>query len=237
LQTYTHEVDGTPLFTELRNLSSLEAVQPILREHGFVHEDYLNYLIDLNRPPEQIFQGMGRRTRKNIRRELRRGTVVVEEVKEREQISSCYELIRKSLKLAHVPPADRSLFEAAFDVLCPKGMARFTLARVGQTPVASSVELIYRDVVYGWYGGMDRGYGSHVANDLLTWHILQWGAENGYRLYDFGGAGKPGEEYTVRDFKAKFGGELVCYGRNTYVHSHKLLWLSKQGYRLLRRWL
>jgi len=61
--------------------------------------------------------------------------------------------------------------------------------------------------------------------------------EDQWRHYDFGGAGKPDEEYTVRDFKAKFGGKLVCYGRNTYVHSHELLYLSKQGYRLLRRWL
>jgi serine/alanine adding enzyme len=41
----------------------------------------------------------------------------------------------------------------------------------------------------------------------------------------------------VRDFKAKFGGELVCFGRNTCVHAPGALWLSKQGYRLLRRWL
>lgn len=237
LRTYTHDVDRTSLFTELRNLSDLETVQPILHEHGFVYEDNLNYLINLKRPPEAILQSFGRRTRKNIRRGLRRGEVVVEEVKEREQVAACYDLLCQSFRAARVPLADRSLFEAAFDLLYPKSMVRFTLARVGQTPVAASVELLYKDVVYGWYGGMDRAYGSYVPNELLMWHILQWGAENGYRLYDFGGAGKPDEEYGVRDFKAKFGGELVCYGRNTRVHAHGRLWLSEQGYRLLRRWL
>jgi len=146
----------------------------------------------------------------------------------------CYDLLRKSHQHARVPLADRSLFEAAFELLYAKDMVRFTLARVGDTSVAASVELLYKDVVYGWYGGMDRGYASHLPNELLTWHLLQWGAENGYRVYDFGGAGKPDEEYGVRDFKVKFGGELVNYGRNVFVHTLLLLKVSRTVYQLTR---
>jgi hypothetical protein len=234
LEIYTNEVDGGVLFSQLRNLSNLEIIQPILRKYGFVYEDYLNYLIHLNRSPEAIFENFGRRTRKNIRRGLKQKETIVEEVKERDQLSICYDLLRRSYHAAQVPLADQSLFEAAFDVLYPKGMVRFTLARVGEIQVATSVELLYKDVMYGWYGGVDREYSSYVPNELLMWNILKWGAEKGYRLYDFGGAGKPNEQYGVRDFKAKFGGELVSFGRNTYVHSPLLLRLSKLGYRTLR---
>jgi serine/alanine adding enzyme len=237
LRTYTQEVDGKPLFTELRNLSSVETVQPILREHGFVYEEHLNYLIDLNRPPKALLQGIGRRTRKDLRRGLRRGEVLVEEILEREGVAVCYGLLRRTYRAARVPLADRSLFEAAFDLLYLKGMIRFTLARVGPIPVAVSIELLYKDTMYGWYGGVDRTYSSYVPNELLTWHILKWGAENGYHVYDFGGAGKPDEEYGVRDFKAKFGGELVCYGRNTYVHAPFRLRLSELGYSVYQRLL
>jgi lipid II:glycine glycyltransferase (peptidoglycan interpeptide bridge formation enzyme) len=78
-------------------------------------------------------------------------------------------------------------------------------------------------------------YADEVPGELLMWHILKWGAENGYRTYDFGGAGNPDEKYGVRDFKAKFGGRLVCFGRNTFVHDPALLRLSTFGYSLLRR--
>jgi len=78
---------------------------------------------------------------------------------------------------------------------------------------------------------VDRDFSSYVPNEILTWHILEWGAENGYHLCDFGGAGRSDEDYGVRDFKSKFGGELVCYGRNIYVHFPFLLCLSKLGYR------
>jgi serine/alanine adding enzyme len=237
LQTYTYEVDGQCLFTELRNISNLETIQPILREHGFVYEDYLNYLINLNRSPEAVFENFGRRTRKNIRRGHKQGKVVVEEAKKRDQVNACYDLLCRSYREAHVPLADHSLFEGAFDLLYPKGLIRFTLARFDQTPIAASVELLYKDVIYGWYGGVDRKYSSYVPNELVMWEILKWGAENGYRVYDFGGAGSPDEEYGVRDFKAKFGGELVCYGRNIYIHAPLSLCLSKLGYRIFRRFL
>jgi len=236
LQAYTHEVDGPPLFTELRNLlSNLEAMQPILLKHGFVYEDELNYLINLKRSPEAIFQSIGRRTRKNIRRGLKQGKVVVEELREREQVIICYDLLRQTYQAAKVPLADSSLFEAAFELLYPKGMVRYSLARLGEIPVATSVELLYKDVIFGWYGGVDRAYGSYVSNELLMWSILQWGAKNGCRLYNFGGAGRPNEEYGVRDFKAKFGGDLVSFGRNRYIHKPLLLRLSKLGYGVLRR--
>jgi len=232
LRAYAQEAGREVLFTELRNLSDMSAVQPVLNDCGFVYEDHLNYMIELKHPPEAIIQSIGPRTRKHIRRGLRRGEIVVEEAREREQVAVCYDLLRQSYQRARIPLAGRSLFEAAFDLLYTKGMVRFTLARVGQVPVAASVELLYKDVIYGWYGGVDRTYGSYTPNEMLMWHILQWGAENGYRVYDFGGAGRTDEEYGVRDFKAKFGGTLVCYGRNTYVHAPALLRLSQWGYRI-----
>ena len=237
LHTYVKEASQEALFTELRNLSELSSIQPVLHDCKFVYEDYLNYLVDLNRPPEAVLQNIGKRTRKKIRRALRQGEVVIEEAERREQVGICYELLRRTYAIAQVPLADRTLFEAAYDVLHPQGMIKFLLARVGDSYIAGSVELIYKDTIYGWYGGMDRDYSNYIPNELLLWHIFQWGAENGYKVYDFGGAGKPDEEYGVRDFKAKFGGELVCYGRNTCVHAPRLLWLSERGYQFVRRWL
>jgi len=237
LRTYVQEIGRGVLFTELRNLSDLSPVQPVLDDCGFVYEDHLNYLIDVGRPVEEIMQGIGARTRKNIRRGLRHGEVAIEEITEREQVARCYDLLRQTYAAAQVPLTDSSLFEAAFEILYPQGMIRFVLARVGDAYVGTSVELLYKDVVYGWYGGVDRAYTRYNPNELLMWNILEWSAQNRYRTYDFGGAGKLEEEYGVRDFKAKFGGELVCYGRNTCAHAPALLWLSKQGYRLARRWL
>jgi lipid II:glycine glycyltransferase (peptidoglycan interpeptide bridge formation enzyme) len=232
LREYQKAVDKEVLFTELRNVSDLERVQPVLHEHNFQYEDHLNYLIDLRKSPAELLQSFRSRLRRRLRKALRRDQVKVTTVSKPEEILLCYELIRASYTRANVPLADYSLFEAAFDQLYSSGMVQFYLAWVDDQCVAGSVELVYKDVIYGWFSGVDRNYSSFVPNEVLMWKVLKWGANNGFSKYDFGGAGRPDEKYGVRDFKAKFSGELVSYGRNLCVHSPFRLALSKLGYQL-----
>jgi lipid II:glycine glycyltransferase (peptidoglycan interpeptide bridge formation enzyme) len=233
LESYAQQTKGV-LFTEMRNLTDLGGIQPMLQAYGFQYEEQLNYLIPLDLPSEEVLQNIGRRTRKRIRRALRQGELVIKEVERREELTLFYDLVSKSYAAARVPLADVSLFEAAFDLLHPKGMVKFLLAWVGDQCVGASAELAYKDVIFGWYSGVDRSFSSYVPNELLMWYILEWGAENGYRVYDFGGAGRSDEEYGVRDFKAKFGGDLVSYGRNALVHAPRRLAMSKIGYQVYR---
>jgi hypothetical protein len=235
LEEYKRTSGQRSVFTELRNVSQATELQPLLQSSGFTYEDHLNYLIPLDHSPETVFSRIGKRTQRNIRHGLNRGLVRVEEVNSHMDLEQACTLLRKTYQAAHVPLADSSLFESAYEYLSPKGMCMVTIARVGNAPAATSFELLYKDVIYGWYGGMDREYGSYVPNELLMRSILCWGSEQGFRCYDFGGAGKPGEEYGVRDFKAKFGGDLVCYGRNTWVPHPFLMSFCKAGYQVLRR--
>lgn len=232
LRTYKREVKGSPLFTELRNLSDLSDIQSILQQHGYVREAHENFLINLNLPVEEVWHNIKKSARKKIRHALKKDQLTIKEVYERGQIATWYRLLQKTYCRTHVPLADPSLFHAAFDILRPKGMAQFLLGRVDDTCAAASVALLYKNVIYGWYRGFDRKYSPYLPNDLMVWHLLQWGATNGYQVFDFGGAGRPNEDYGPRRFKAKFGGEVVEFGRNTYVHSRLRLWFSQVGYRL-----
>lgn len=237
LRQYKLWAKRSSLFTELRNLDNHDDLQPILGQAGFEYEDHLNYLIPLNCSTGLVFDRIGSRTRKHIRRGIKRRTVRVVEVRSKEQITDCYKLLGYAYRNAQVPLADISLFYAAFEHLVPKGMARFALAYVGTDPAVVSIELLYKEMIYGWYGGTDRKFSSEVPNEILIWEILQWGCEHGYQVYDFGGAGKPNEEYGVRNFKAKFGGDLVCFGRNTWVPNPVLMSGSKFAYSILRKFL
>ncbi len=237
LQRYQDARGGSSIYTELRNLNDMSSYQAVLSQSGFVYEEHLNYQIDLTGSAEAVFSRIGKRTQKHIKRALNRSELTLEDVTDRSGLEECYRLLSKTYRLARVPLADRSLFDAAVDLLHPKGMLRVTAARLGATPVAASFELLYKDVIYGWYGGMDREFSRYTPNEFLMWHILRWGAENGYRVYDFGGAGKPDEEYGVRDFKAKFGGALVNYGRFRWISNPFLYGLSTLGYKVYRRFL
>jgi CelD/BcsL family acetyltransferase involved in cellulose biosynthesis len=228
-------LDRSVLFTEVRHLRDPAPVSPALRARGYAFDEHLNYLVDIAKPADEVLAAIGQRTRKQIRQGLRRGAVTVEFCERREDVESVHDLLRRTYGRARVPAPSRTLFEAAFDVLHPAGMALFVLARVDGEPAAASVELPWGDTVYGWYGGVDRGFAKHTPGELLMWRVLEWAAEHGYRMYDFGGAGRPGEEYGVRDFKAKFGGDLVSFGRHTRVHARARLRIASAGYALSRR--
>ncbi len=237
LQVYQRKGSRGALFTELRHMADSQEIQPVLQQYGYVYEPHLNYIIDLRRSPEDILQGFGSDTRKHVRKALKRDDLLVEEVKDVHQMAVCRDLLVRSYSRAHVPLAHASLFMSAFEVLHPEGMARFTLAKVNDVPVATSLALLYKDVILGWYRGVDRAYSAYAPNELLVWEMLSWGAQHGYHFFDFGGAGKPDEKSGVRDFKAKFGGELVNYGRNRLVHSAWRLVASEKAYALARKFL
>jgi serine/alanine adding enzyme len=227
--------DRSVLFTEVRHHRDASGSSDVLRSRGYAFDDHLNYLVDVGKPVEEVLATIGQRTRKQIRQGLRRGAVTVEFCDRREDVAIVEGLLRRTYAHARVPAPDPSLLQAAFDVLHPAGMALFVLARVDGEPAAASVELPWADTVHGWYGSVDRRFSKHTPGELLMWRVLEWAAEHGYRTYDFGGAGKPGETYGVRDFKAKFGGELVAFGRHTKVHAPVRTRAATAAYDLGRR--
>ncbi len=115
-------------------------------------------------------------------------------------------------------------------------MIKLFVARVEDICIGAAIRLLYKDTIYAWYAGAVRDYASYKANDLLNWHILEWGAQNGFKCFDFGGAGKPDQDYGPRKFKAKFNGRLVNYGRNICVHHPHRLRFSQRGYEVYRRY-
>jgi serine/alanine adding enzyme len=236
LHTYIGEAGKSSLFTELRNLSDLSHIQPVLCDCHFIREDHLNFLIDLRRSAEEIWRSLQHDVRTNVRK-ARKMEVVVEEAKSLHAVQAGYALLKEAYERIQVPLAPPALFEAAFNILYPQDMIRFFLARVGDTYIGVAIRLFYRGVIYAWYAGATRDYSSYKAHDLLNWHVLEWGAQNGFRCFDFGGAGKPDEDYGPRKFKAKFGGDLVNYGRNICIHHPHLFRFGQWGYQLYRHFL
>jgi len=236
LNRYNEQTAHQTLFTELRNSADMSEAHPVISRCGFTYEEHLNYLIDLDKPSQELFQNISKSGRKAIRRSKKRD-IVPQELQERSQLPQYYDLLQQTYARAEVPLADISLFEAVFDILVPKGMAKMLIAHAEDNYAAVSLEIPYKDVIYSWYSGYDHTFRNLYPNDALVWHILKWGSENGYRCFDFGGAGHPDEPYGARDFKAKFGGRLVNFGRYTRVHAPLLLKMSRIGYEVYRKLL
>jgi len=99
------------------------------------------------------------------------------------------------------------------------------IAKYENNYIGGILILTYNGIIHDWYAGACDEYLKLCPNDLLAWHPIEWGSENGYHTFDFLGAGKPDEKYGVRDFKKRFGGQLVNFGRYKKIHSPSYGWL------------
>jgi serine/alanine adding enzyme len=222
------ETQRRVLFTEVRPLEAPGVERTALEDHGYEYLEYLNYVVDVTQSPDLLWTDLHKSARRKIRQCERRG-IEIREVPTATGVNELYGLLQLSFAHAQVPLADRSLFEAAAAVLGPRGMVRLFAAYDADTPRAMDLLLIYKKRVYVWYGGLARMPGVSPCA-ILRWHELRWAHENGFAIYDTGGAGWPNVAYGVRDYKSIFGGQLVKYGRYRKVHSRWKMALAERAY-------
>lgn len=216
------------LFTEIRPLRSSGGERTQLQNHGYRYLDYLNYIIDTRQPVEVLWKNMHASAQSHFRKCDRRG-YEMRFVNGPECIDILYDFLWLTYGRAKVPLADKSLFQAAYNILHPRKMIEFIVVYDQDKPVAADTLLIFKKQAFAWYGGSLRITGLSPAA-FMQWREIEWSAQNGIEHYDFGGAGWPDVPYGVRDFKASFGGELVSYGRYRKVYSRWKMALAERAY-------
>ena len=90
--------------------------------------------------------------------------------------------------------------------------------------------------LYEWFvAGRDGEWKSIFPSSVATYAGIRYAAENNMPRFDMMGAGKPGDAYGVRDFKARFGGDLVEHGRFRFITQHFLYRCGEFGVTILKR--
>lgn len=234
LNAHDDQMKSKTLYAEVRPIFAPAAEQQVLEKCGHEYQDYLNYVVDLTEDTDALWKRLSKSTRQKIRRTQNRDVRIVLD-STHDSAEQMYELVELSYQRSNVPLADISLFHVALEYL-PADMVQIRLALHNDIPVAGGIALVHKGVVYAWYGGSQR-HSNIVPFDCLTWDEIQWGSRNGQTIYDFGGAGWPDEAYGPRDFKAKFGGQLVRYGRYRKVYSPWTLRVVETAYRTARRFV
>ena len=93
-----------------------------------------------------------------------------------------------------------------------------------------------KKAIYEWYiCGIDGKFKGIFPSVLATWAAINYANLANIHFFDFMGAGKPDKAYGVRDFKSKFGGHLVNYGRYEKVHKPALMQIGKFSLKLWKR--
>lgn len=213
------EIKGEAIYSRILNLYDNKDFLKGVEKIGYVFEEHLNFHFNLTLGADYLWEQISSTRRKQIKRASNRG-LTVQITDTVTDINEYYAILVETYQRANLPIIDISLFKNCCDEMVKKNYIKFFTAYDEGKMVAHRIVFTYRDTIYDWYAGNTTESNSKYPNDLLVWEILKYGAENGYKLFDFGGAGKPNEYYGVREFKKRFGGELVNFGYFTAVHNN-----------------
>jgi serine/alanine adding enzyme len=232
LSIYRKKVRKTnAIYTEVRNLFDIRILHPSFCNQKFVYEDHMTIHNNLEHSVEEMEKALHRGRASNIKRAIKKN-VTVRQIVNKEDIILGHDLICKTYERINLPSPHIKLFLNTADIL--KDNVRIVGAYLDGKLIGCRVYLVYKFMMYDWFAAVDREYSGFHPSDLMPWDSMLWGKENGYKIYDFAGAGKPGVDYSVRDYKLKFGGELLTFGRYKLTHKPILFTLGVLGMKLYR---
>jgi len=222
------------LYTRIYPLNDPSEIVIIFEDNGYLIEHWNNFLIDLNKPKKDIWSKITKSKKRGINKAQSSGVKFLE-IENEKQIYKFYDLIAQTFKKRKNPIEDISNFEAVYNILVSKNEAKIFFAEYDKKIIGTRLILCYKDSIYAWYTGMDRNYAKYHPSEFLVWRILDWGIDNGYNIFDFGGGGEQNEvgEGWV-EFKRRFGGNMVNFGKYTNIHHPKKYWLVSKLFEIYR---
>ena len=222
-----------PIFIETRNFNDYSRWKEAFAKAGFDYMPHLNFHVHTDQGWDAVEENIGKHRKKYIRLSFRDGATI-EENPTIEQMRVYYDILldlyRTKVKM---PLQPWEFFEKLYH--CPS--CKYLLVIYdGQVVGGSICMLLPGHGVYEWYAcGKDGVFKNIYPSSVTKYAGMKYACDNGYAVFDMMGAGKPDEEYGVRDFKAEFGGELVEHGRFLCVTKPLLYKIGVLGVKILKK--
>ena len=226
------QVTKKAIYVETRNFNDYSKWREIFEQCSFQYQPHLNFHVDTS-SVEVVDKNLGKSRKRDIRTTIRDGVTPVYQPRI-EQVKQYYQILQNLYTTKVKTPLFSWNF---FEQLHRTEHARFILTEYQGRIIGGTVcvELPNR-AIYEWFACGEDGVYDHIYPSCYATYLgIKYSAESGCKIFDMMGAGKPDEAYGVRDFKAKFGGELVEHGRFLCVCKPLLYKLGKLGVKILKK--
>ena len=223
---------GKVIYIETRNFNDYSTWKEGFIVYGFEYVPHLNFHVDTT--SKEIIEGNLSKSRKrDIRVSFRDGSVIVNNPTI-EQVRSYYTILADLYKTkVKLPLFPLEFFEKLYEL----DSSRFLLVEYNGEIFGGTVCVCLQNkTMFEWFVcGKDGVVKNIFPSEVATYAGLQCSVDDNCAKFDMMGAGSPNVKYGVRDFKAKFGGQLVEYGRYLCVLNKFLYSLGKLGVKLLKK--
>jgi serine/alanine adding enzyme len=232
LKNMSADLKGKAIYIETRNLSDYSPFKTIFNEAGWNYEPYLNYHLNCT-TQELAWANFNTNRKRQIKKALSSG-VKIEEALSLDQVKEYYSILSDLYVNKIKKPLPTFEF---FKCLFERSFGKILIVIFNQKIIGGIVcPILKNETIYELYiCGLDQEYKDQSPSVMATFAAIEFGYKNGLKKFDFMGAGKPDEDYGVRDFKSKFGGELVEHGRFLKIRNKFLYTLGKTALKLMKR--
>ena len=222
------------IFIETRNFNDYSRWRSVFEQSGFGYEPHYDVQVDTT-SLELVNSKLDRNRRRNIKKALENG-VVIDENPTADDLRQLYSMLEELYTTKVKTPLFPYEF---FEKLRKLPSSLFFVAKNAEGQLLGGLVCVALDhrAVYAWLAcGDDFNFKSLSPSVMVNYAGVSYAAREGMPRFDFMGAGKPDDGgYGVRDFKLKFGGELVEYGRYVHVCNRLLFGIGKLGVRILKK--
>lgn len=233
LKSLKQYAGGKAIFTEFRNFHDMSAYKNVFEAAGFEFRPHLNFLVKTDEETA-VRKRVSKSRMRQIKSTLKLGATIAEAATENEVVAfyQILEVLYREKVKKPLPGIELFLNFYKSPALC-----KFFVIKYEEEVVGGILCPIFENrIIYEWYvcgkDGMIKGLHPSV---LATWAPIAYGFQNGYDHFDFMGAGKPDEDYGVREFKARFGGEEVGYGRFYMIMNKSLYQVGQWGLKVYQK--
>lgn len=227
-------VKSRSIFIQFRNFTDRSSSKKIFEQNGFRFMERLNYLVDTT-SDKKVKENISESKMRQIKKGLKSGATIIapEHIGD---VKEFYEILRFLYKFKVKKPLPSWDFFSNFYEQSKNGkLGVIRLIKYNDRIIGGILSPVFDNkVIYEWYVcGLDEEFKNLYPSVLATWAPIDYALKNNLKFFDFMGVGIPDRDYGVREFKAKFGGELVNFGRFGRINNKFLYAITEIGFNIL----
>lgn len=200
------------IYIEIRNYHDYSQYKSIFENEIWIYQPYLNFQLNLKEQTiENALDSMQNNRRREIKKTLEEG-VVYSECKTDQELNELYQIL-KNLYDFHIPSPLPPLIY--FTKLFHCEISKVFIVWHHERIIGGSICIVLPkcSIYTMYYCGLRDYHPKIFPSHLAVLAVIEYAISNKIPVLDLMGAGRAGVKYGVRDYKSKFGGNLIEYGR------------------------
>lgn len=227
------QLHSQAIYIETRNFNDYSKWRMAFETAGFAYMPHLSFHVDCT-DKEAMDARMSENRKRQIKKAIKSGVEIKSERISESEIKDWYNI----LQTLYATRVKTPLFPLSFFIeFYRQGIGKYLLVKYEEKVIGGIMcPILDGRVIYEWFVcGNDAEYRNQNPSVMATYAAMEYAYTHGMARFDFMGAGKPNEPYGVRDFKARFGGSEVEYGRFSCVTKPLLYKIGTIGVKILKK--